>query len=49
MNDALKNPNMDVPFNTVGDATLTALPTLASIFKNKYNKYNNPPAPQLID
>jgi hypothetical protein len=39
MTDALKQPHPDVPFfvatlNTVGDATITALATVAAIFKN---------------
>jgi hypothetical protein len=37
---------MDVPFNTFGDDTITAVTTLASIFKRKYNKT---PAPDLVD
>jgi hypothetical protein len=44
--DALKNPHPDVPFNTVGYDAITALTTLAAIFKRKYDK---PPAPELID
>jgi hypothetical protein len=44
--DALKHPHPDVPFNTVGYDILTALTTLPEIFKIKYN---NPPAPELID
>jgi hypothetical protein len=35
MIDALKNPHPDVSFNTVGDDKITALPTLAAIFKSK--------------
>jgi hypothetical protein len=46
MTDALKHPHMDVTFNTVGDDTISALTTLAAIFKIKYN---NIPAPHLID
>jgi hypothetical protein len=43
--DALKHPHPNVPFNTVGEDTITALTTLSAIFKSKYN---NPPAPELI-
>ena len=32
MTDALKHHYLDVPFATVGDATITAITTLASIF-----------------
>jgi hypothetical protein len=46
MTDALKHPHPNVPFNAFGDDTITALKTLATIFKNKYNK---PPAPELIE
>jgi hypothetical protein len=46
MTDALKHLNLDVPFNTVGGDTITALTTLAAIFKIKYTK---PPAPELVD
>jgi hypothetical protein len=42
MTDALKHPHSDVPFNIVGDETVTALTTLASIFKIKYNKTQFP-------
>jgi hypothetical protein len=38
MADALKHPHPDVPFNTVGEDTISALTTLAAIFKRKYNK-----------
>jgi hypothetical protein len=44
--DALKHPHPDVPFITVGGDTISALTTLASIFKRK--KYNFP-AQHLID
>jgi hypothetical protein len=44
--DALKNPHPDVPFNTVGGNTISALTTLAAIFKRKYNRI---PAHYLID
>jgi hypothetical protein len=46
MNDAIKHFYPDVPFNTVGDDPIMALKTLAAIIKNKYNK---PPAPELVD
>jgi hypothetical protein len=35
---AANHPHPDVPFNTVGDDTISALTTLAAIFKRKYNK-----------
>jgi hypothetical protein len=38
MNDALKHPHPDVPFATIGDETIMALTTLATIFKNKFQK-----------
>jgi hypothetical protein len=43
---ALKHPHMDAPFNTVGEDTITSLTTLSAILKRKYN---NTPAPELID
>jgi hypothetical protein len=46
MADALKHPHPDVPFNTVGDDTISALTTLAAIFKRKHNKI---PAQHIID
>jgi hypothetical protein len=46
MADALKHPHTDVPFNTVGDDTISALTALSVIFKRKYN---NIPAQHLID
>jgi hypothetical protein len=46
MSDALKHTHPDVPINTVGDDTITALETLAAILKRKYNKT---PTPDLID
>jgi hypothetical protein len=46
MTDALKHHHQDVPLNIVGGDTITALITLSAIFKNKYNK---PPAPELVD
>jgi hypothetical protein len=45
MTDAVRHPNTDVPFSTIGDDTITALTKLAAIFKNKYNK---PSAPVII-
>jgi hypothetical protein len=44
--DALKHPYIDVPFNTIGDNTISALTTLAAISKRKYNKI---PVTHLID
>jgi hypothetical protein len=46
MADALKHPHPDVPFNTVGEDTISALTALSSIFKRKYNHI---PAQHLID
>jgi hypothetical protein len=46
MNDALKRPHPDVPFDTLGDDAIAAITTLASIFKNKFK---NPLAPESID
>jgi hypothetical protein len=46
MTDALKHPHQDFPFSTIGYDTITAITTLAAIFRNKFNK---PPAPELID
>jgi hypothetical protein len=43
---SLKHPHTDVLFSTIGDDTITALTTLAAIFKNKYKK---PSAPVIID
>jgi hypothetical protein len=45
MTDALKHPHPSFTFNAISDDTITALTMLAAIFKNKYNK---PPAPDLI-
>jgi hypothetical protein len=36
--DALKHPHPDVPFATIGYDTIMALKTLATIFKNKFQK-----------
>jgi hypothetical protein len=38
MTDALKYPNPDVPFATIGDDTITALAQLATLFKDKFQK-----------
>jgi hypothetical protein len=46
MTDALKHPHPDFPFNTVGEDAISALTTLAAIFKRKYNTI---PAQHLID
>jgi hypothetical protein len=46
MTDALKHPHPGVPFSTIGDETITALTTLAAIFKNKFKK---PLAPVIIE
>jgi hypothetical protein len=46
MMDALKYSHPYVPFNTEGDYTITAMATLSAIFKNKYN---TPPALELVD
>jgi hypothetical protein len=46
MTDALKHPHPYVPFSTIGDEKITALTTLAAIFKNKFNR---PLAPVIID
>jgi hypothetical protein len=43
---ALKNHHQDVPFYTIRDDAITALTTLAAIFKNKYSK---PAVPVIID
>jgi hypothetical protein len=40
----MKHPHPDAQFSTIGDDTITALATLANIFKNKFQK---PLAPQL--
>jgi hypothetical protein len=36
MSSALINPHPEVPFSQIGDDTITALTTLAKIFKNKF-------------
>jgi hypothetical protein len=45
MTDALKHAHPDVPFATIGDDTITALPQLSAIFKNKFQKTS---APELL-
>jgi hypothetical protein len=45
MANALKHPHPEVPFDQVGDGTITALTHVAAIFKNKFQK---PTAPELI-
>jgi hypothetical protein len=45
MTDALKHPHSDVPFAIIGDETIMALTTLATIFKNKFKKPLAPEAP----
>jgi hypothetical protein len=46
MTDALKHNHPDVTFYTIGDEKITRLTILAVIFRNKYNK---PPASEIID
>jgi hypothetical protein len=43
--NALKNPHPEVPFSHIGDDTITALTTLAEIFKNKLKKVQIPGLP----
>jgi hypothetical protein len=38
MSNALKIPHPEVPFSHIGDDTITALTTLAEIFKNNFQK-----------
>jgi hypothetical protein len=45
MSNALKNPHPEVPFSHIGDDTITALTTLAEIFKNKFQKVQIPGLP----
>jgi hypothetical protein len=45
MSNALKNPHPEVPFSHIGDDTITALTTLAEIFKNKFQKVHIPELP----
>jgi hypothetical protein len=42
MSNALKNPHPEVPFSHIGDDTITALTTLAQIFKNSFQKVHVP-------
>jgi hypothetical protein len=42
MSNALKNSHPEVPFSHIGDDTITALTTLAEIFKNKFKKCKSP-------
>jgi hypothetical protein len=46
MSDSLKHSHPDVPFATIGDDTITALTTLAAIFKNTFKKHL---APEIIE
>jgi hypothetical protein len=45
MTDALQHPHPDVPFATIGDDTITAITTLSTISKNKFQK---PLAPEVL-
>jgi hypothetical protein len=45
MTDALQNPHLAVPFNQVGDDTISALTALAEIFKLKLQKVQTPALP----
>jgi hypothetical protein len=45
MSNALKNPHPEVPFSHIGGDTITALTTLAEIFKNKFQKVHIPGLP----
>jgi hypothetical protein len=47
MTDALQNPHPEVPFASVGDATISALADLAAIFKLKLRQTPSP-APQAV-
>jgi hypothetical protein len=40
-----KKPHPEVPFSHIGDDTITALTTLAKIFKNKFQKVHIPELP----
>jgi hypothetical protein len=42
LSNALKNHHPEVPFSHIGDETITALTTLAEIFKNKFQKVHFP-------
>jgi hypothetical protein len=45
MSNALKTPHPEVPLSHIGDDTITALTTLAEIFKNKFQKVHIPGLP----
>jgi hypothetical protein len=45
ISNALKNPHPEVPFSHIWDDTITALTTLAEIFKNKFQKVHIPGLP----
>jgi hypothetical protein len=45
MTGALKKTHPDVPFATIGDDTISALATLADIFKKKFKKTDAPEIP----
>jgi hypothetical protein len=45
MSNALKDPHTEEPFSHIGDDTITALTTLAEIFKNKFQKVHIPGLP----
>jgi hypothetical protein len=45
MSNALKNPHPELPFSHIGDDTITALTTLAEIFKNNFQKVHIPGLP----
>jgi hypothetical protein len=45
MSNTLQNPHHEVPFSHIGDDTITALSTLAKIFKNKFQKVHIPGLP----
>jgi hypothetical protein len=47
MTDALQNPHPEVPFTSVGDATVSALADLAAIFKLKLRQTLSP-TPQAV-
>jgi hypothetical protein len=45
ISNVLKNPHPEVPLSHIGDDTITALTTLAEIFKNKFQKVQIPGIP----
>jgi hypothetical protein len=45
MSNALQNPHPELPFNNVGDDTISALTALAEIFKLKFQKVHIPTLP----